>query len=57
MLFAVVYTNKSNLTEATDKRTFDLFTNWKVPEGFEFKSHYAFADGSGGVGAWRDSVR
>lgn len=50
MLFAIVYTNRNNSTEATDKRTLDLFTNWKLPPGFEFKAHYAFADGSGGIG-------
>ncbi len=48
MLFAVVYTEK-NATEASQHRSLNLFTNWKPPAGYEFKSHYATADGSGGV--------
>ena len=48
MLFAIIYKSKENWTEATDKRSYDLYNNWKPPQGFEFKSHYAFADGRGG---------
>jgi hypothetical protein len=49
MLFAAVYTLTSNPTEETQKRGLQLFTNWKVPEGFEFKANYARADGNGGI--------
>jgi hypothetical protein len=49
MLFAVIYTAR-DLSEDQEKRSLTLFTNWKPPSGYEFKAHYAFADGSGGVG-------
>jgi hypothetical protein len=48
MLFAVIYTAR-DVTEEKDKRSLKLFTNWKPPAGYEFKAHYALADGSGGV--------
>jgi hypothetical protein len=48
MLFSVVYTSK-HIDEEADKRSIDLFKSWTPPAGFEFKSHYSFADGSGGV--------
>lgn len=49
MLFAVIYTAR-DLNEEQEKRSLTLFTNWKPPSGYEFKEHYAFADGSGGIG-------
>ncbi len=49
MLFAVIYTAR-DLTEERERRSLALFTNWKPPSGYEFKGHYAFADGSGGLG-------
>lgn len=49
MLFAVIYTAR-DLTEEQERRSLTLFTNWKPPSGYEFKAHYAFADGSGGIG-------
>jgi hypothetical protein len=49
MLFVNVYKDKGNTTEASEKRSLQLFANWKLPAGFEIKSHYAFADGTGGV--------
>ena len=49
MLFAVIYTAR-DVTEEQERRSLQLFTNWKPPAGYEFKAHYAFADGSGGVG-------
>jgi hypothetical protein len=49
MLFAVIYTAR-DVTEEQEKRSLQLFTNWKPPAGYEFKAHYAFVDGSGGVG-------
>jgi len=49
MLFATVYTPRENTTEEAQKRGLQLFTNWKLPEGFEFKAHYSRADGNGGI--------
>jgi len=49
MLFGMIYTLR-NPTEQTDRRTLNLFTNWTPPQGFAFKSHYEFSDGSGGMG-------
>jgi uncharacterized protein DUF3303 len=46
MLFSVVYKSR-NPTEESQKRSLELFTSWQPP--FEFKSQYAFADGSGGT--------
>jgi hypothetical protein len=48
MLFVVQYTAR-DVTEEKDKRSLNLFTNWKPPAGYEFKAHYSLADGSGGV--------
>ena len=48
MLFALTYTAR-NVTEKKDKRSLSLFTNWKPPAGYEFKHHYAYGDGTGGV--------
>ena len=49
MLFAVIYTAR-DVTEEKDKRSLNLFTNWTPPSGYEFKAHYALADGTGGIG-------
>jgi hypothetical protein len=49
VLFANIYTYKENLSEESAKRITNLFTNWAPPAGVEFKAHYAFADGSGGL--------
>jgi hypothetical protein len=49
MLFASIYTWKANLREEDSKRIVKLFTNWTPPAGVEHKSHYVFADGSGGL--------
>jgi hypothetical protein len=49
MLFAVNWVNRSGATEERDKRTLNLFTNWKPPAGFEFKGFYDYVDGNGGV--------
>ena len=48
MLFAVSYTARDS-TEEKEKRSLNLFTNWKPPAGDEFKAHYSLADGSGGL--------
>jgi hypothetical protein len=49
MLFAMTYRARE-VTEEKEKRSLSLFTNWKPPAGYEFKSHYALADGTGGLG-------
>ena len=49
MLFAVNYTNQSHRDEALDKRIVKLLAAWKPPAGFEMKSWYDYADGSGGI--------
>ena len=49
MLFAVIYTARGNSSEESEKRSLQLFANWTPPAGFEFKSHYSFADGTGGI--------
>ena len=46
MLFATVYTPK-NESEESQRRSLQLFTSWTPP--FEFKAHYARADGKGGI--------
>jgi hypothetical protein len=48
MLFALMYTPKQ-VSEESQKRSLNLFTNWKPPAGYEFKSHYSLADGGGGL--------
>ena len=49
MLFAVHYANRSHGDEARDKRVTKMLAAWKPPTGFEMKSWYDYADGSGGV--------
>lgn len=49
MLFAVSFTPRPGSSEERDKRTLKLFTNWKPPAGYEFKSLYDYADGDGGI--------
>jgi hypothetical protein len=46
MLFAALYTTRDP-SEESDKRGLQLFTNWAPP--FEFKHHWARADGKGGI--------
>jgi len=46
MLFAAIYTWIHGDEEA-QKRSLELFSSWKPP--FEFKAHYARADGKGGI--------
>jgi hypothetical protein len=48
-LFAVSWVNRSGGTEERDRRTLELFTNWRPPQDFEFKGFYDYADGGGGV--------
>ena len=47
MLLAVTYKPKDNVTEESEKRSLNLFTNWTPPEGFEFKAHYVTGSGKG----------
>jgi hypothetical protein len=49
MLFADIYTFKEDLSEENQKRVVQVFTSWAPPAGVEFKAHYEFADGSGGI--------
>ncbi len=49
MLFALTYVPRSGLTEERDKRNLKLFTNWQPPDGVDFKEHYDYADGNGGI--------
>jgi uncharacterized protein DUF3303 len=49
MLFAVTWTPRPGSTEALEKRTIALFTNWTPPAGFTFQAFYDYADGDGGV--------
>ena len=48
MIFGMIYSFR-NPTEQIDRRAINLFTNWTPPQGFEFKSHHEFSDGSGGM--------
>ena len=47
MLFGVLYSPRDNITEETQKRSLQLFTNWSPP--FEFKANYARGDSKGGI--------
>jgi uncharacterized protein DUF3303 len=49
MLFAVTFTPRANTNEDREKRTLSMFTQWKPPAGYEFKSFYDYADGDGGI--------
>jgi hypothetical protein len=44
MLFGIVYTPR-NPSEATEKRSLQLFTSWQPP--IEFKGHWALTTGGG----------
>ena len=35
------------VTEESEKRGLNLFTNWTPPQGFEFKAHYVTGSGKG----------
>lgn len=48
MLLATTYRLKND-TEDGQKRLLQVFGNWTPPAGFEFKAHYARADGNGGI--------
>ena len=50
MLFAVSFTPRANINEDREKRTLNLFSQWKPPAGYEFKSFYDYGDGDGGIG-------
>jgi hypothetical protein len=44
MLFGIVYTPR-NSSEASEKRSLQLFTSWQPP--IDFKGHWALATGGG----------
>lgn len=48
MLIGGTYTTRFD-SEESSKRNLQLFTNWTPPAGFEFKAHWARADGKGGM--------
>jgi len=48
MQFGFVYRTRDKVSEDSEKRSLQLFTNWDPP--FTFVAHWAFADGSGGLG-------
>jgi hypothetical protein len=48
MLIGGTYTTRID-SEASSKRNLQLFANWTTPAGFEFKAHWARADGKGGM--------
>lgn len=50
MLVAFIYTARPSVSEDSERRSLKLFTSWTPPKGFEFKSHYSFTDGTGGMG-------
>jgi Protein of unknown function (DUF3303) len=39
----------TDTSEEAIRRNLAFFSQWKPPEGFEFKGFWGFADGSGGV--------
>jgi hypothetical protein len=47
MLFAALYKPRDSITEESQQRGLQLFANWTPP--YEFKAHYARADGKGGI--------
>jgi hypothetical protein len=48
VLFHTTWEFRQNSEEAI-QRNLAFFSQWKPPEGFEFKGFWGFADGSGGV--------
>jgi hypothetical protein len=47
MLFAAIYRPRDSVSEESQKRGLQLFANWTPP--YEFKAHWARADGHGGI--------
>ena len=48
MLFHTTWEFRDNSEEAI-QRNLAFFSQWKPPDGFEFKGFWGYADGSGGV--------
>ena len=48
MLFHVTW-DFIDTSEDGQRRSLNVFQNWKPPEGADIKAFYGFADGSGGV--------
>ena len=49
MLFHTTWEFHPSNSEEAIQRSLAFFSQWKPPEGFEFKGFWGFADGSGGV--------
>ncbi len=49
MLFHTTWEFHPSNSEEAIQRNLAFFSQWKPPDGFEFKGFWGFADGSGGV--------
>ena len=49
MLFHTMWEFHASNSEEATQRNLAFFSQWKPPDGFEFKGFWGFADGSGGV--------
>ena len=49
MLFHTMWEFHVSNSEQAIERNLAFFSQWKPPDGFEFKGFWGFADGSGGV--------
>jgi Domain of unknown function (DUF3303) len=49
VLFHTTWEFHPNNSEEAIRRNLAFFSQWKPPDGFEFKGFWGFADGSGGV--------
>jgi hypothetical protein len=48
MLFLVSW-EFTDVSEAAEKRSLEVFSRWQPPEGADFQQFYGFADGTGGA--------
>jgi hypothetical protein len=49
VLFHTTWEFHAGNSEEAIRRNLAFFSQWKPPDGFEFKGFWGFADGSGGV--------
>ena len=49
MLFITVWHTRPNVSEESERRLLQVFTDWKPPQGVTIKAIYGRADGSGGI--------
>lgn len=49
MLFHTTWEFHTSNSEEAIQRNLAFFSQWKPPDGFEFKGFWGYADGSGGV--------